>query len=347
MVELLAWFWTDGTYWRNPKHPTWREGIVIYQSEKANPEKCERIKKALEATKDPWWASRTKGDPGMVSYQTQGVIAQQILSVLPEKKQIPLSFIHALTKKQLKLFIEVSILGDGYKSRLKREPGFEIAQKNGSNLEVFRIALILAGYSTSVEICPEYAPGDRLVMLRTSSVGSCYSAHTKFEKVRFSGKVWCVRVKSGAFFTRCRGRVYVTGNSVDSATWVKLSAYGWLYLPRWTEEKGFRFDCPPMMVNFSFRSPRLSERQKHYKNSTPAVKANCDKWLLHLGLEMGSVNKKGEVKEFGVASHHRARSIANLSYLKSLEQSRPKYPHPLDYRIVEQHAVRHSSGFGL
>lgn len=135
--------------------------------------------------------------------------------------------------------------------------------------------------------------------------------------------------------------------SVDSATWVKLSAYGWLYIPRWSAEKGWRFDRPPLMVNFSHRSPRKKERQKHYENVLPEVRATADRWLTHLGLDMGSVDDDGEMDGFGVASHHRARSIANLSYLKSLEESRPPWPHPLDNTIVEQQTVKYKKGFGL
>jgi hypothetical protein len=155
--------------------------------------------------------------------------------------------------------------------------------------------------------------------------------------------------------------------SVDSATWVKLSAYGWLYVPRWSEEKGFRYDCPPMMVNFSVRppkntkaaaahilppldqapSPRAEERQKHFSNIPKRGQETCLRWLKHLGLEMGSFDKDGEVKVFGVAVHHRARSIANLSYLKGLEESRPPWPHPLDLETVEGHSVKYNKGFGL
>lgn len=136
--------------------------------------------------------------------------------------------------------------------------------------------------------------------------------------------------------------------SVDSATWVKLSAYGWLYVPRWSKEREeFRFDLPPMNINFSWRSPRLSERQKHFKNVPKAAQETALLWLELLELKMGSVDKKGKMKEFGVMSHHRARSIANLHYLKALEESRPKYPHPLDNSIVERRAVDYHRGFGL
>lgn len=138
--------------------------------------------------------------------------------------------------------------------------------------------------------------------------------------------------------------------SVDSATWVKLSAYGWLYIPRWSHErKEWRMDMPPMMVNVSHRSPQKQINGKHYEygKASPAVKETVDFWLQHIGLEMGSVDKEGEMVVFGVSSHHRARSISNLTYLKMLEKSRPKWPHPLDRSIVEQKSVKYQKGFGL
>jgi hypothetical protein len=135
--------------------------------------------------------------------------------------------------------------------------------------------------------------------------------------------------------------------SVDSATWVKLSAYGWLYVPRWSDEKGWRFDRPPLMLNFSFRSPRKKEKERHYDNATENVRKTCDRWLKHIGLEMGSVDEEGETKVFGVTSHHRARSTANLRYLIDLQDSRPKWPHPLNEQIIEERAVSYKRGFGL
>jgi hypothetical protein len=134
--------------------------------------------------------------------------------------------------------------------------------------------------------------------------------------------------------------------SVDSATWVKLSAYGWLYIPRWLEGR-WRFDKPPFNINFSFRSPQLKNPAKHYANAPKEWRWTARKWLQHIGLEMGSVDEKGKTVEFGVTSHHRARSIANLTYLKDLEESRPEWPHPLSDKIIKQHKVRSSMTFGV
>ena len=156
--------------------------------------------------------------------------------------------------------------------------------------------------------------------------------------------------------------------SVDSATWVKLSAYGWLYIPR---RKGgeFSFNRPPMTVNFSKRppkkkrklvakamdhpswtdnpAPRETETAKHYQNIGKGAREAVDAWLAHIEIPMGSVDENGEMEEFGIVSHHRARSIANLIYLKELEASRPEWPHPLDHRVVEATGVRLRKGLGL
>jgi len=165
--------------------------------------------------------------------------------------------------------------------------------------------------------------------------------------------------------------------SVDSATWVKLSAYGWIYVPKRKEKKNdrekdqWRFDLPPMMINFSTRppkakdsseagpelssflpegrepAPREMEWQKHLNNLLPGARETALAWIKHLGLEIGSLDAQGEMEVFGVSSHHRARSIANLCYLKELEESRPEWPYPLDHTVVERHAVKHYQGFGL
>jgi hypothetical protein len=135
--------------------------------------------------------------------------------------------------------------------------------------------------------------------------------------------------------------------SVDSATWIKMSAYGVVYIPRWTKEKGFRFDRPPMIVNFSSKSPTLSKGQDHYSNAILTVRKSCDMWLEHLGLKLGSCDADGEVVELGVTSHYKMRCMANLRYLKALEASCPAYPHVLDHSVVDGCAVRYSKGFGL
>ena len=104
-----------------------------------------------------------------------------------------------------------------------------------------------------------------------------------------------------------------------------------------------------MMVNVSHRSPQRMINGKHYDygRASPSVKVSVDRWLEKLGLEMGSVDHEGKVEVMGVSSHHRVRSLANLSYLKALEKSRPKWPCPLDRDLVQVESAGYQRGFGL
>lgn len=135
--------------------------------------------------------------------------------------------------------------------------------------------------------------------------------------------------------------------SVDSATWVKLSAYGWLYIPRWSDTKGWRFDRAPMNINVSSISPQKKNKMKHFDNVGEELQETILRWIDSCGLKYGKADEEGNVVEFGVSVHHRARSISNLHYLKRLEASRPTWPHPLNPDIVEAHSVRYRKGFGL
>ncbi len=134
--------------------------------------------------------------------------------------------------------------------------------------------------------------------------------------------------------------------SVDSATWVKLSAYGWLYVPRWNRN-GWRYDRPPMQINISWRSPFVKLEDRHFDNVSDAVKELILRWLKYCDVKEGSVDGDGNEVEFGARSHFRARSRCNLIYFKGLEESRPKWPYPLDTEIIRAHAVEHRRGFGI
>ena len=137
--------------------------------------------------------------------------------------------------------------------------------------------------------------------------------------------------------------------SVDSATWVKLSAYGWLYVPPLRRGK-WSFDEPPIQINLSAQNaPQKSKRDKHFETSKhETLKETVHKWLERCNLTLGEVDDDGKEVEFGVSSHFRARSIANLHYLKDLEESRPEWPNPLSMDIVNNSSAKYvGAGFGL
>jgi hypothetical protein len=135
--------------------------------------------------------------------------------------------------------------------------------------------------------------------------------------------------------------------SVDSTSWVKYSAYGWICLPRWTQDKGFRYDRPPLVVNMSWRSPFKADRHKHLDNVIEPIKDTVMRWLEYTGLTLGKVDKKGNELEPGVVSSHIVRSTANLHYYHNLQESLPAWPWPLHERIRQRHNSQYRKGFGL
>lgn len=328
-IELLAWFWTDGTH-RHSKGRT--PSIGIYQSERANPKKVKAIRDLLNRTGGPWNENPSHPE-GMRQFEVRGLVVDEVLQIAPLNKEFSLDFILSLTKRQLKLFITTVLQGDGgYWPKLIREKGFEISQSKGRNLEVFRIALILAGYSTS-----QYGDPENMVTVRTSSVPSVYSLQLTHTQQPYSGKVWCVRVESGSFFTRCNGHVYVTGNSVDSTSWSVWPANGWLPIPRWTERTGFRFDVAPYVINVCPTSKTRFRRDHHVVNIRQHAKVCLYKWLDHCELIWGSCDAEGKAIEKGVCSDHEERRTATVRYFQGLEASLPEWPWPLDPKIRQRH----------
>lgn len=135
--------------------------------------------------------------------------------------------------------------------------------------------------------------------------------------------------------------------SVDSTSWIKYSAYGWICLPRWTEGKGFRYDLPPLVVNMSWRSPFLADRNKHFNNSILPVKDTILRWLKEAGVPMGKADKEGNEIDPGVVTDHSYRSKANLHYYENLCKSLPAWPWPLSEKIRRRRSTTYQKGFGI
>lgn len=353
VIELLAWMWTDGCHKKRKRYKT--DSVSIYQSTTKNPKLCEEIRQLLNRCGDGWCETKP-GRDNVIQFEIYGSTAQEVLTIAPSNKIIPHEFVTKLTKRQLMLFIHTALKGDGrWTNRLVRRECFEIVQRNRRNLDVFRTAAILAGYATS-----EFAE-----TLRTSSVPWVYSRKLICSRAKYKGKVWCVTVPDGAFFTKCGTDVYVTGNSVDSASWAKAGAYGVIYVPakgkrdllkrpysiavslskslrrndKVAPENGFDFVDPSHIAS----TPAAYRRNKHLFTVSKAERRIIEQWLDEIEVPLGSVDKEGKELEWGVVSNYQARKIANLkfftavqNYLTSLE--------PRTFNVQDAHLARRGLG---
>jgi hypothetical protein len=337
-IILLAWFWTDGTI--NVRNKCKTNSVSIHQSERANLEKCNIIRDVLQKGKERFCESRSGNR--MIDFELYGEISQWLLQKAPGRilpKELPLQ----LTREQAELFIKHSVLADGSVSGLKRRKGFGITvkrERKKENLEVLRTICLLLGIPTSIY------EGEFKTLL-SSSVDHIYVNHLYEKKYLYSGRLWCVQVKSHAFFTKCNNKIYVTGNSVDSTSWVQYGRYGIILTPNRTNGI-YRYDLPPDTIAVSFRSKAIGDSE-HFANYTKLERENLLQYCKEKGFLMGKVKikkvkvgyilKENEhwidrkikdkvevVLEKGLCCDGDMRDALNLLYFLDLEKNQPKWP---------------------
>lgn len=111
--------------------------------------------------------------------------------------------------------------------------------------------------------------------------------------------------------------------SVDSASWVKIAAYGGIYVPKIYRGK-FTFDDKPYVMAVSSESSALKDHSKpHFKKLTPRHRKIVEQWLEFIGVPLD-----------GVTTHYAYRNKVNLLFFEMLRKSIP--PWPWSYRHKKQ-----------
>lgn len=116
--------------------------------------------------------------------------------------------------------------------------------------------------------------------------------------------------------------------SVDSTTWHNPAVMGYVYLPFWSEEKkAWDYSRKARIVNFAKNSQHNDNPGKHITNVTDGIRREVYRWLD----EIGSCDwRMTGHEDFFSIYEAMTRAEANLQYWKNLEESRPKWPHPLN-----------------
>lgn len=120
--------------------------------------------------------------------------------------------------------------------------------------------------------------------------------------------------------------------SVDSASWVRGSAYGFIYVPRKRKGK-YDYNVPPFTICVSTGSPLMTKGGSRHLNTISAGERRIIKeWIRHINMPLGSVDEQNEMVAWGVISNHKARARANLKYFCELMRSMPTWPWPFKGR---------------
>ena len=227
-VELVAWFWTEGqitaggiSLWQNEGETACRIRAVLIAE----------FGKELVQTRNggnrakAGWVERPKNERDQCHFAINLNGAEAFIAVAPNKIVSP-EFISLLTKEQLQLFVDVSIMADG--SKLKRGNGSAIGQSKAIRLDALQMAASLLGIRANLSRdlhpdCPSYKGKfvehsnlqlhsqknkSGVLASRDLDIGNMCQ-----QKEMYQGVVWCPTVQNKTWLARRNGKVYFTGNS--------------------------------------------------------------------------------------------------------------------------------------
>lgn len=102
--------------------------------------------------------------------------------------------------------------------------------------------------------------------------------------------------------------------SVDSTTWIKITANGAVYLPAMVNDE-FVFDQIPSTVSVSDRNPKQGVGGKAANTMSPAMRKILDRWLAVCGRTYDQVQAD---------YYHRA--VCNVTYFKKVSEAKAVHP---------------------
>jgi hypothetical protein len=132
-------------------------------------------------------------------------------------------FINSLTEKQLRLFVDISIMADGTTSNYGTRT---ITQSIIDRLSPLQMACSLLGIRTTLKKRntgginnPYYGrPYWSLTLFQSTdslSIGELVKRRPSVTKIIYHGLVWCPTTENGTWLARRKGNVYFTGNTND------------------------------------------------------------------------------------------------------------------------------------
>jgi len=228
-VELVGWFWTEGSIITKPTEP---QIIHIGQSQTVNPQNVDRIRNSLtqlfgeQRPSDqkiynsvPSWSERN--DKTHISFTLNAAASKDLLEVAPNKV-ISIEFLSQLTQAQLLLLIHTSMSGDSHINKLNSwqisQSDYRENQGDSHNskdrLDAFDVACILAGKTprrrTYNEVYKDVSYKKYNTTVEHSSLARFHQKDATITS--YTGKIWCPTTENHTWLARRHGTVFFTGN---------------------------------------------------------------------------------------------------------------------------------------
>ncbi len=221
-VELVAWIWTEGSHLSDSA-----KSLSISQSHVVNPENVIRIRRTLEVlaprpvrNQDGYWSER-RDTTRSTRFALGAGLSSRFWSVFLRHKVVDPAFVLSLTEAQLRLFVDVSQLGDG----CTKGANNSIGQKSLDQLQAVQMACCLLGIPTTVRHSGPDAWKLLLGKRQFIRPKQAQMSSLRITKELYEGTVWCVSTHNANWLARRSGSVYYTGNSWKFPSWYNTNVY--------------------------------------------------------------------------------------------------------------------------
>jgi len=235
-VRLVAWYFTEGSLRREG------QGISLCQSQTANSDYVDAIRGDLvgAGAKDSsgvalvgnqhtgrerrvglWYRENSgigaaRADQ-VVRWTVTGTLVDDVIACCPGKAKVPtMAFLTSLTDRQLAMFVDTCLQGDGTPSR-----GM-FYQHDRERMDAFMVAAVLAGWAPSVD---RSGTACALRLKQGRGKGRSSIGHLRRTRLWYRGEVWCPVTQSGHWVARRNGKVFITGNTDELGNGAQTAVY--------------------------------------------------------------------------------------------------------------------------
>jgi len=204
LVELLGWVLTEGHV--RGEGETWRIGITQANEPQRTRLRALIVTGGLGTEKTVDFGGSRKPQSRFRLYAS---VAHEVAAIIGEEKRLPMEFVRALSRRQLRMLYETLLSGDGHVD----ENTVRFSQKTRPHIaDLFQVVATLLGHATRAS--GRAKSGEKIIYVQVSRRNRpiVWFRNVRRERVEYRGTVWCPNTDNGTFVARRNGRVYITGN---------------------------------------------------------------------------------------------------------------------------------------
>jgi len=200
LVMLLAWVVAEGNF----DFSAGRRRVSLYQSigNRENAVEIEWLLHELSLDYHIHQQTGTDANHPVCRYRLNRDASEFVLGYL-ERKCVP-DLIRTLSARQIRLFLETYVKGDG---SIEASGRVRIYTNDRENLDALQELCALAGWGSTV-----YTRKDSGVHV-LNIIRNHETYIQLIERKPYKGKVWCPTTRNGTFVARRNGKTFVTGNT--------------------------------------------------------------------------------------------------------------------------------------